>query len=208
MRKDMIIENGYTGIIDDSRKNEIVETVMMSIIGRRLLYLNEFAEGLKLCGVLEAVRAHPEIVKELFVRGNESHIADANYVYSLMSPEYSDDGTSKRVLENSIMDHFQDFLMALEDESIYGYTEAIAWEDGKLAEQNEGDADGTDENSQFTNASLTPAGVLGGLTGQRHRPLNGEAMKIIVEFDHNCLSMQKPSAHSLLPYRWSMWSCP
>lgn len=188
VHNDMIIENGYTGIIDDSHKDEIVETVMMSIIGRRLLYLNEFAEGLKLCGVLAAVRAHPEILKELFVRGNESHIADANYVYSLMSPKYSDDGTSKRVLENSVMDHFQDFLMALEDETICGYTEAIAWKDGNPTEQNEGGADGTDENSQFSNVSLTPAGVLGWLTGQRHRPLNGETMKIMVEFDHNCLA--------------------
>ena len=185
--KDMIIENGYTSIIEDTRKDEIVETVMVSITGKRLLYLKEFAEGLKLCGVLEAVRAYPEIAKELFVKGNESCIVDANYVYSLMSPVYSDEGTSKRVLEDSVLDHFQDFLMALEDESICGYTEAIAWEDAYSSKEIPDDAVPTEENSQFKTANLTPAGVLGWLTGQRHRPLNGNTLRITVKFDHDCL---------------------
>ena len=44
------------------------------------------------------------------------------------------------------------------------------------------------ENSQFQIANLTPAGVLGWLTGQRHISLNGDTMKINVQFDHNCLA--------------------
>ena len=146
--------------------------------------LNEFAEGLKLCGVLEAVRAHPEIAKELFVRGNESYAVDANYVYSLMSPEYSEEGTSKRVLEDSVLDQFQDFLMTLEDESACGYTEAIAWEDSYSTKEMPDDAGRTKENPQFKTENLTPASVLGWLTGQRHKPLNGNVLKITVKFDH------------------------
>ena len=35
---------------------------------------------------------------------------------------------------------------------------------------------------------LTPAGVLGWLTGQKHVPLNGEKLDITVNFDHDCLT--------------------
>ena len=45
------------GIIEDTHKDEFVETAMVSIAGKGLLYLKEFAEGLKLCGVFKAVRA-------------------------------------------------------------------------------------------------------------------------------------------------------
>ena len=54
--QDFILENGYTGVIDGSCKDDIIGTIMVSIIGRRLLYLNEFAEGLKINGVLETVK--------------------------------------------------------------------------------------------------------------------------------------------------------
>ena len=161
---------------------------MVSIIGRRLLYLNEFAEGLKLNGVLETVKANAGIAKQLFVIGIECQNVDANYVFSLLSPEYSDDGTSKRIFENAIMDNFQDFLNTLEDESICGYTEAIAWNDGNPTEQVSDGTEELGENSQFQMANLTPAGVLGWLTGQRHVSLNGDTMNIIVKFDHDCLA--------------------
>ena len=40
---------------------------------------------------------------------------------------------------------------------------------------------------EWNNAMLTPAGVLGWLTGQRHRPINGDELAITVMFDHDCL---------------------
>ena len=33
---------------------------------------------------------------------------------------------------------------------------------------------------------VSPAGVLGWLTGQKHRPVNGEQPSINVHFDHDC----------------------
>lgn len=33
---------------------------------------------------------------------------------------------------------------------------------------------------------VSPAGVLGWLTGQKHRPVNGEQLTITAHFDHNC----------------------
>ena len=34
---------------------------------------------------------------------------------------------------------------------------------------------------------LTPAGVMGWLTGQKHKPISGEQISITVKFDHDCL---------------------
>ena len=101
----MIIEKRYTGIIDDTHKDE---TVMVSITSRRLLYLTKFAEGQNLCGVLEAITVHLETAKEMFVKPSESCSVDASYVYSL-SPEFSEEATSKTVPEDSVIYHFQDF---------------------------------------------------------------------------------------------------
>jgi hypothetical protein len=44
-----------------------------------------------------------------------------------MCPQYSPEGSSKRVHEDKIMDNIQDFLFGLEDESVTGYAEAISW---------------------------------------------------------------------------------
>ena len=62
---------------------DIVGTIMVSLIGKRLLYLKEFAEGMKLFGVLEAVRAYPDVMKSLFVKGHKDNVLDANYVFPL-----------------------------------------------------------------------------------------------------------------------------
>ena len=40
---------------------------------------------------------------------------------------YSPEGTSRRTVEETLIDNFQDFLMGLEDEKMTGYTEMIAW---------------------------------------------------------------------------------
>ena len=48
---------------------------------------------------------------------------------------------------------------------------------------------------KFETADLTSAGVLGWFTGQKHRQLNGENIKIIAKFDHKC-HIRNP-AHSI-----------
>lgn len=185
--QDFILDHGYTGIIDESHKDDIIATMMVSITGRRLLYLKEFSEGLKLYGVLKTTQVNSVIARPLFVRSEDKRKVDANYLVSLMSPHYSEDGTTKRAIEERIVDNLQDFLMSLEDESISGYSEAIAWVDDGPNKIDDGVSDGaeiTDE--RFQEADLSPAGVLGWLTGQRHVPLNGETLQISVYFDHDC----------------------
>ena len=110
-----------------------------------------------------------------------------------MVPEYSPEGSSRRCLEESIMDHFQDFLFKLEDEQIScnTTTDAVDTFHNSVASSNADNpyddgaiVDETDE--QFSQPSLSPAGVMGWLTGQQHKPLNGESMAISVMFNHDC----------------------
>ena len=123
--QEVITEIGYTGIIDENHKDDIVGTMVVNIVCKRLLYLNEFAEGLKLFGLLNAIRANPDVAQPLFVANNDP--IDANYLFSLMCPQFSAEGSTKRIHEDQIMDNLQDFLFGLEDEAVTGYAEAIAW---------------------------------------------------------------------------------
>jgi hypothetical protein len=190
--KNTIIDSGYTGVIDEDHKDDIVGTMIVNIVGKRLLYLKEFAEGLKLFGLMQAIRDNPDLTKTLFVAGNDA--VDANYVFSLMCPQYSPEGSSKRVHEDKIMDNIQDFLFGLEDESVTGYAEAISWA-ADLLEEYSAELRSSHEDvvergitEKFEMANLTPAGIFGWLTGQQHKPLNGIPLSVIVEFDHECMS--------------------
>ena len=59
--------------------------------------------------------------------GHEKDV-DANYVFPLMKPCYSVEGSTRKEVEESVMDSFQDVLISLEDEQkISGYTEALPW---------------------------------------------------------------------------------
>ena len=45
-----------------------------------------------------------------------------------MKPRYSVEGSTRREVEESVMDSFQDFFISLEDEKkISGYSEALTW---------------------------------------------------------------------------------
>lgn len=43
-----------------------------------------------------------------------------------MVPQYSKEGTSRRYIEEELMDHLQDTLMAFEDENVKELTVAVA----------------------------------------------------------------------------------
>ena len=193
---EFIMEHGYTGVIKADNVDAIIGTVMISMISRRLLYLSEFLKGLEIFGVAAYVVQHPSIFKEAFVNTSRGNV-DANYVVSLFSPVYSPEGTSRRHIEEQVVDYFQDFLIQLEDNEVSGYTEAIAWK--AQDEQNESVACDSDEHKEcFQSADLTPAGILGWLTGQKHEPINGESLQITIEFDYNCLE-RNPSHKICFP---------
>ena len=120
--------------------------------------------------------------------GHEKDV-DANYVFPLMKPCYSVEGSTRKEVEESVMDSFQDVLISLEDEQkISGYTEALTWnyDDGE-DRRSERQQSVKQPPEEFQTADVYVAGVLGWLTGQRHRPIDGDPLTIIVNFDHDCL---------------------
>lgn len=152
----------------------------MSIINTRLLYLREFCEGLKLFNVYELVKENAALCKDLFVQ-NASGPVDSDYVFPVLSPCYSAEGTSQRKLEEEVMDNFQDFLATVEDKNITGYTEALAGKDNNnVTDESDNEA------VKYQVVDVSPSGVLGWLTGQKHRSVNGEQLSINVHFDHDC----------------------
>ena len=108
-------------------------------------------------------------------------VIDANYVVSCLIPCYSE------VVEEEILDHFQDLLISLEDERVMSYTEDLAWNNGDDWDSLL-DAEDKDERGSCQAPDLTPGGILKWLTGQKHVPINGENIKIQVYFDHDCIT--------------------
>ena len=79
--------------------DEIVNSVIISIIVKRVAFLKEFLEGLKLFGVADAIKRHPQVCKSLFTRDSQSlHVIDANYLISLLRPEYSSKGSTRQLV--------------------------------------------------------------------------------------------------------------
>ena len=181
---DTIIEHGYTGTVNASHIEEILSSVAVSLVSRRLVYLKEVLSGLDSYGLKDIIQTYPEACKPLFVKhADNSDAVDANYLFSSLHPEYAEEGSSRRKVEESTMDLLQDFLFHLEDDpnvKCSGYAEAMA-----SCENTGKEAAGSKE--ELLLPDLTPAGVLGWLTGQKHKPISGEQMSITVKFDHDCL---------------------
>ena len=180
-----IIEHGYTGTVDASHIEEILSSVAISLVSKRLVYLKEFLNGLDSYGLKDIIQTYAEACKPLFVKyaGNNDAV-DANYLFSSLHPEHAETGSSRRKVEESTMDLLQDFLFCLEDHpnvNCFGYAEAMA----SCEDTGEEVPAGCKEDSRLPD--LTPAGVLGWLTGQKHKPISGEQISITVKFDHDCL---------------------
>ena len=180
---DLILEHGYTGVINNANIDSIVAAVVVSMLSRRATLLRELLKGMELFGLAATLKKHPKAARSLFVIGEQTAV-DADYLFSLMRPEYSADGTSRRHVEEEVMDFFQDFVFKLESTAVTGYTEALAWK-GKGALENDDDDGLTSSPDRFITADMTPAAVMGWLTGQRHRDLV-EKKPIYVRFDHEC----------------------
>lgn len=180
---DSIIDHGYTGCIDKDHITEISKSMAVSIVSRRLVYVKEVMEGLQLFGLADTITKYPEACRPLLVLDTENKdTVDANYVFSILFPNYSQKGSSRRQVEEAMMDFFQDFLFKLEDgSSISGYTEEIAWAGDDADEE-------PSISERVQGPDMTPPGLLGWLTGQKHKPLGSERLTIAVDFNHTCLT--------------------
>ena len=183
--QDTIIDHGYTGQINQANADSIISSVVVCIISRRMLCLNEFRRGLNLFGLADIVSNHSQVIRSLFVSGQQIAV-DADYMLSLIKPEFSDEGSSRRVEEEHMMDYFQDFLMELEDEKQNGDSEALTWAAGDSNEKTVENTSNACENENFSMQDISPRGVLGWIIGVKHRELGSSDRSVHVSFDHDC----------------------
>lgn len=126
---DTVIKHGYTGNIDSSYIEDIRSSVALSMVTRRLVYLKDFLNGLDSYALASIIQTNPEACKPLFVKDeSNSDVVDANYLFLSLHPEYTEEGSSRRGVEEYIMDLLQDFFFGLEDDQKLqssGYAEAI-----------------------------------------------------------------------------------
>ena len=131
---------------------------MVSLFSRRALFLKEFGKGLELFALAGLVKGNADLCKPLFVNDTKANIVDANYIVSVLKPFYSQEGTSRRITEQAVIDNFQDFLMRLEDENISGYSEMLALnaedklQDREPPETHQSEAEESQENFSFCSA--------------------------------------------------------
>ena len=180
---DLILEHGYTGPINNTNVDSIVSAVVVGMLSRRALILKEVQKGMELYCLTTIVANHPKAARSLFVVGEQKPV-DADYLFSLMKSEFSPEGTSRHHLEEAVMDHFQDFIFHLEDSTVTGYTEALAWKSAYNVDDDDDEL--MDTQDKFTTPDMTPAAVMGWLTGQRHRDIV-EKKPIYIKFDHECM---------------------
>ena len=147
-----------------------------------------------LYGLADIICNYQKVTHSLFVRGQQKAV-DADYVLSLLKPKFSEDGSSRRVEEEQMMDYFQDFLMGLEDEKVGGDLEALA-----LAYATGDDNDETvkpihnvDENgdeSESESFSIHAGYIIGGCFGMAIRcealGIGSCNLSVNVPFDHDC----------------------
>ena len=182
---DFIVENGYSGQVTNDHIEEIISSIKVSFVSRRSLYMNEFKVGLNTYGLGDLISSHPDICKKLFLQNYYAEtVPDGNYLISLLKPRYSPEATSKRLVEESLMDHMQDLLISFEDKKVTGMSAPVAWKDD---DAEVGETENTDTEEVLETADLSVAGIMGWLTGQKHKQSYGAKPTITVHFDHECL---------------------
>ena len=179
---DRIIDCGYTGCFDQDHCEEMINSMKVSFVSKRSLYMKEFAKGMIPYGIHHCIKEDPSVCESLFVNSCQPDVApDADYLFSLLKPQFAELGSTRRTVEELVMDNFQDMLHAVEDSLVTGHSSAIAWnyDDAKS------DAEHADEKFQAIEISIP--NILGWLTGQRHRSKGSwEDLSIQVNFDHEC----------------------
>ena len=118
---------------------------------------------------------------------------NANYVFLLVEPTFSEEGKFWKSVKEKVLDHLQGFLIVMEDEKMSGAIESLEYD--------------TDEetSAKQSEAKINLAGFLKWMTGQSHKPLSNGNLKISVKFNHNCLA--KNPLHKLCFYKGDSVTC-
>ena len=130
-----IVEHNYTGRIDDDYIDDILQSIVVSIVTKTLAYLSEFMEGHDSYGLKTLFKTCPDVCKAFFVYANGGAI-NVNYLLSIFHPEYAEAGSTRSEAEKSLIHFFQDFLFSLEDKTNFsGDAEAVSENDNEVMEK-------------------------------------------------------------------------
>ena len=191
--REYIIENDYTGFISPSNINDIIARVLVSIVIKRLTYLKEFYTGLELLGLGLILKSNSELLEPIFVGQVEE--VDANFLVASIKGKFPELGTNRRNIEEMIIDYLEDTIISLEDEEVAEETEQLAYLQTNDRDCSFGDGESYSNVIDWLKPEMSAAGVFQWLTGQRHKPANGEKITVTVEFDHDCL--ERNPQHSI-----------
>ncbi|XP_041862483.1 uncharacterized protein LOC121653198 [Melanotaenia boesemani] len=112
---DRILACGYSGLLTQDRKEEIIKAIILHSCLRILPMLQQISSGMQLYGLNEMIGQQPNTFRPLFVPGLLEK-PDAEFLIGSLSPTLSDQGSLKRQRESKIVNFFQDFLQQIEDE--------------------------------------------------------------------------------------------
>ena len=118
-------ESTYTGFMSPSNIYYIIGTVLVIIVTKRLTYLKEFYTGLELLGFGLVLKSNSELLKPMFLGQVEE--VDANFLVTSLKATFSELGTSRRNIEEMIIDYLEDTIIGLEDEDVAGEIKQLAY---------------------------------------------------------------------------------
>nr|XP_055023954.1 uncharacterized protein LOC129414078 isoform X1 [Misgurnus anguillicaudatus] len=171
---DNLLSCGYTGLIKTDRKDPIIRTIILNSLARVLPMLEQMRKGLQLYNLPDVMEQHMDLCRPLFVPLQDNK-PDANFLMASCKPDFSEKGTSRHNLEQSILNYFQDFLQELEDDD--------------AVPKHFDETEDSDTEVVSNTKTLTVPGVLQWLTGQAHKPVlpsERNNFEIHVKFNHVC----------------------
>ena len=204
--REYIIEKGCTGFISPSNINDIIGTVLVSTVTKRLTYFKEFYTGLELLRFGLILKSNSELLKPLFVCQNGQ--VGANFLVASIKATFSKLGTNRRNIEEMILDYLQDTIKSLEDEGIAGETQQPAYLQTNDRDCGFGESESYSDVIDRVKPEMSVVGVFQWLTGQYHKPVNGEKITVTVEFEHDylfpkCKCMWKSNSNSCCSHEFN-----
>ena len=94
-------------------KDEFLKAISLhAIVLASLHELDQFIQGLTTCGILEMIRANPELFRPIFQLSKKKLTADL--LDNIFLPLFSPEGSNKRVKEESVVFNFNQMLENVE----------------------------------------------------------------------------------------------
>ena len=138
-------------------------------------------------------KSNSELLKPIFIGQVEE--VDSNFLVASIKATFSELRTNRRNIEEMIIDYLQDTIISLEDEEVAEETEQLAYLQTNDRDCGFGEGESYSDVIDRVKPEMLAAGVFQWLTGQRHKPVNGEKITVTVEFDHDCL--ERNPQHSI-----------